>query len=110
MAFADFGKQVGRVILAAAFVAASALASPSNAHPRHGNGAGIALGIIGGILAGAAIASAAAPPYYAPPPAYYYPYAPRAYSAAPAYSYAPPQAYYAPTPYYGAPSYYGYGY
>ena len=108
MVFAGFGKQVGRVILAAGLVSASALAMPASAHPRHGNGAGIALGIIGGVIAGAAIASAAAPPYYAPPPAYYYPYAPRAYSAAPAYSYAPPQVYYAPTPYYGAPSYYGY--
>jgi hypothetical protein len=108
MAFAGLGKQIGRGLLAAAFVATAALAAPSSAYARHGNGGpGIALGIIGGMIAGAAIASAAAPPYYAAPPAYYYPYAPRAYSAAPAYSYAPAQGYYAPAPYYGAPYYYG---
>jgi hypothetical protein len=49
---------------------------------RHDAGAAIALGILGGILTTAAIASSQA--YYAPP-AYYYP---------------PPTAYY-PTPYYG---------
>src|SRR5262245_2358539 len=104
MGFANLGKRMGRGLLVAGLVASAALAAPSYAYARHGNGAGIALGII----AGAAIASAAAPPYYAPPPAYYYPYAPRAYAATPAYTYAPPQAYYAPTPYYAAPTYYGY--
>jgi hypothetical protein len=55
-------------------------------HYNHDRGPAIALGVIGGILAGAAIASA---PAYAPPPAYYYP----------------------PTYYYGAPyGYPGYGY
>jgi hypothetical protein len=52
---------------------------------HHDHGAAIALGVIGGILAGAAIAST---PAYAPPP-YYYP----------------------PSYYYGAPNgYAGYGY
>ena len=56
-------------------------------HEHHGGGAAIGLGILGGILAGAAIASSEA--YYAPP----------------AYYYQPPTAYY--PPYYG---YAGYGY
>ena len=57
-------------------------------HEHHGGGAAIGLGILGGVLAGAAIASSQA--YYAPP-AYYYP---------------APSAYYSPY-YYG---YAGYGY
>ena len=92
-------------------VAAVALTPPRTAYARHGDGAAIALGILGGALAGAAIASAG-PGYYAAPPAYYYPYAPAAYSIAPApaYYYAPPPAaYYGPVPYRG-PQYYYSGY
>ena len=82
---------------------------PGTAYARHNNGAAIALGILGGALAGAAISAGAAPGYYSPAPAYYYPYAP------PAYYYAPPAAtYYAPAPYYGSqyygPQYYYSGY
>jgi hypothetical protein len=95
-------------------VAAVSLSSPETAYARHNNGAAIALGVLGGALAGAAIASATAPGYYAAPPAYYYPYAPQIYSAppayyytpAPAYYYAPAPTYYAPTPYYGPQYYY----
>jgi hypothetical protein len=85
-------------------VSVASLTSPGTAYAKHGNGAAIALGILGGAVAGAAIASSPAPGYYAAPPAYYYPYAPPVYSVAPApvYSYAPPPAvYYAPVPYYG---------
>ena len=83
-------------------VTAGSVTSPGTAYAKHGDGAAIALGIIGGALAGAAIASSTAPVYYAAPP----------YSVAPApvYSYAPPPAaYYAPVPYYG-PGYYYRGY
>jgi hypothetical protein len=85
-------------------VSVASLTSPGTAYAKHGNGAAIALGILGGALAGAAIGSGPAPGYYAAPPAYYYPYAPPVYSVAPApvYSYAPPPpVYYAPVPYYG---------
>ena len=94
-------------------LAAVSLALPETAYARHDDGAAIALGILGGALAGAAISSGSAPGYYAAPPVYYYPYAPPAYSVAPpAYYYAPPSAaYYAPAPYYGSqyygPQYYG---
>jgi hypothetical protein len=90
-------------------VAAVSVISPGNAYARHGDGAAIALGILGGALAGAAITSSTAPGYYAPP-AYYYPYAPPAYAVAPApaYYYPPPAAaYYGPAPYYGPGYYYG---
>jgi hypothetical protein len=113
MSFTSIGRRTGQGLTAVALVviAAVSLTSPSTAYAKHGNGAGIALGILGGALAGAAIASATAPGYYAAPPAYYYPYAPYRYSAppayyyspAPAYYYAPAPAYYAPTPYYGRP-------
>ena len=115
MSFTSIGRRTGRGLMAVALViAAVSLTSPGTAYARHGNGAGIALGILGGALAGAAIASATAPGYYAPPPAYYYPYAPQIYSAppayyytpAPAYYYAPAPTYYAPTPYYGPQYYY----
>lgn len=89
-------------------VAAVSLTSTGPAYAKHGNGAAIALGIIGGALAGAAIASGT-PLAYATPPAYYYPYPSQAYVAVPAptYSYAPPPAaYYGPAPYYGRQYYY----
>ena len=98
----SIGQQLGQVF-AVALIATASLAAPNLAYARHGhgNGAGIALGIIGGMIAGAAIASAGAAPYYGTPPAYYYPYAPQAYSAAPGYYYySPPQPYYGSYPYY----------
>jgi hypothetical protein len=109
---ASIARRVGRGLVVLAFaVSAGSLTSPGAAYARHGDGAAIALGILGGALAGAAIASSTAPGYYPAPPAYYYPYAPPVYSVAPApaYSYAPPAAYYAPVPYYG-PRYYYNGY
>jgi hypothetical protein len=92
----SFIKRAGAV--AAIAVTLTAAAAPNIAYARHGGGAGagIALGIIGTMLAGAAIASAQ--PAYAAPPAYYY--QPQGYDAAPAY-YGPPAGYYQP---------YGYGY
>ncbi len=108
MSFTTIGRRTGWGLPAVALViAAVSLTSPGTAYAKHGNGAGIALGILGGALAGAAIASATAPGYYAAPPAYYYPYAPQIYSPPPAYYYAPPPTYYAPTPYYGSQYYYG---
>ena len=91
-------------------VSVSALTSPGTAYAKHGNGAAIALGILGGALAGAAIGSSTPLGYYAAPPAYYYPPAPPVYSVVPApvYFYVPPPAaYYAPVPYYGPRYYYG---
>jgi hypothetical protein len=61
------------------------------AHEWHGDrdsGAAIGFGILGGILAGAAIASSQA---YAPPAYYYQP--PASYYGAPAYYYATPYGY-----------------
>jgi hypothetical protein len=89
-------------------VSVASLTSPETAYAKHGNGAAIALGILGGALAGAAIGSGQAPGYYAAPPAYYYPFAPPVYSVAPApvYSYAPPPPpYCAPVPYNGSAFY-----
>ena len=76
-----FMKRTG--IAAAIALALSAAAAPqaAYAHRSHGGGAGIALGVIGGLLAGAAIASGQAA--YAAPPAYYYqPYQAPAYYGA----------------------------
>jgi hypothetical protein len=91
-------------------VSVGALASPGTAYAKHGNGAASVLRILGGALAGAAIASSTPPGYYAAPPAYYYLPAPPVYSVGPApvYSYVPPPpAYYAPAPYYGPRYNYG---
>ena len=106
-------RRIGRGLVVLAFTVSTGLLTlPATAYAKHGNGAAIALGILGGALAGAAIASPAASGYYAAPPVYYYPYAPPVYSVAPApvYSYAPPPAaYYVPVPAYG-PQYYYNGY
>src|SRR5215472_1295319 len=88
-------------------VSVGALTLPGTAYAKHGSGAAIALGILGGALAGAAIASATTPGYYAAPPAYYYPYAPKAYATPPGYYYTPPTTYYSPPAYYGTGYYYG---
>ena len=92
MSTTSFIKRAGAV--AAIAVALTAAVTPNIAYARHGHGAGIALGIIGTMLAGAAIA--AAQPGYAAPPAYYY--QPQGYDTAPAY-YGPPGGYYQPSPY-----------
>ena len=93
MSASSFIKRGGAVTAIA--VALTAAAAPNIAYARHGGGAGIALGIIGTMLAGAAIASAL--PAYAAPPAYYY--QPQGYDMAPAYDYGPPAGYYQPSPY-----------
>jgi hypothetical protein len=107
----SIGRRIRRGLVALTFaVATVSLTSPGTAYARHGNGAAIALGILGGALAGVAIASSTGPGYYAAPLAYYYPYAPPIYpvAPAPAYYYAPPPAaYYGPVPYYGPQNYYG---
>jgi hypothetical protein len=104
------GRRIGRGLVALTFaVAAVSLTSPGTAYARHGDGAAIALGILGGALAGAVIASSTGPGYYAAPPAYY-PYAPPIYPVAPAPAYyygVPPAAYYGSVPYYGPQYYYG---
>ena len=106
----NIARRIGRGLMVLTLaVSVGALTSPGAAYAKHGNGAAIALGILGGALAGAAIASSSPPGYYATPPTYYPPYAPPVYSAVPApvYSYAPPPpAYYAPVPYYGPGFYY----
>ena len=113
MNLTSIARRTGRALMALTLaVAAVSVTSPGTAYARHGDGAAIALGILGGALAGAAIASSTPPGYYGAPPAYYYPYAPPAYAVAPApaYYYLPPApAYYAPAPYY-APGYYYGGY
>jgi hypothetical protein len=110
MFMTSVARRTGRGAVALAFsLAAVSLTLPGTAYARHNDGAAIALGVLGGALAGAAISAGAAPGYYAEPPVYYYPYPPPAYIAAPppAYYYTPPAAtYYAPVPYYG-PQYYG---
>jgi hypothetical protein len=107
MAIKDFAKKSGRGIAVAAALlgAVSLTAAPGAAYARDhggwrggggwhhhhgGGGAGIALGLLGGALAGAAIANSYSYPYYG----YSYPYY--------GYSY----------PYYGGGyyPYYGYGY
>jgi hypothetical protein len=104
-------RRIGRGLMVLTLaVSVGSLTSPGTAYAKHGNGAAIALGVLGGALAGAAIASSTAPGYYGSAPTYYYPYAPPVYSVVPApvYSYAPPPAaYYAPVPYYGPRYYYG---
>jgi hypothetical protein len=89
----SFLKRTGAVGAIALTLTAAAVPQAAYARDHHGRG-GIALGIIGGILAGAAIASAQ--PGYAAAPAYYYP---QAYNALPAY-YGPPAGYYQPYGYY----------
>ena len=104
MFMTSVARRTGRGAVALAFsLAAVSLTLPGTAYARHNDGAAIALGVLGGALAGAA------PGYYAEPSAYYYPYPPPAYIGAlpPGYYYTPPAApYYAPVPYYG-PQYYG---
>jgi hypothetical protein len=94
-----FGRSTALASAAVAALALGAVPTPALAHGNN-NGAAIGLGILGGVIAGAAIAAATAPPAYAAPPTYYYP--PQGYYYNP-----PPNYYYPSQPYY---SYSDYGY
>src|SRR5271169_6464078 len=95
-------KQLGRGVAVAGMLAAVALTAVPATVRAHGPGAGAAvgLGILGGVIAGAAIAATTPPVYAAPPSYYYYPQQGYYYNApaAPAY-------YNAPQPYYGSAAY-----
>jgi hypothetical protein len=94
--------KIGRgVVMAGAIAAMTVSALPQTAKAGSGNGAAIGLGILGGVIAGAAIA-ATTPPVYAAPPSYYYPPQGYYYNSAPGY-------YYSTNPYYGGTAY-GYPY
>ena len=98
MSYVSRAKQISRgVVVAGAVTALSLTATPIAAHANgQGVGADIGLGILGGAIAGVAIASSIPPAYAVPPaPAYYYPPAPVVY----------PAPYYTPAPY-GYPYYY----
>src|SRR5437764_3383645 len=101
--FSRFG-QIGKGAALAGAIAALSLTTPTPAHAGNGVGAAIGLGILGGVIAGAAIANSAQPAYgygYAPAPAYDYP--PQPYQG----YYAPAPTYYdASQPYYGWSPYY----
>jgi hypothetical protein len=96
-------KQITKgVVLAGAIAALSLTTLPTTAEAGgNGVGAAIGLGVLGGVLAGAAIASSV-PPVYAEPPAPVYGYPPQPwqgyYNTAPAYYPAQPP-YYGYTPY-----------
>jgi hypothetical protein len=94
-------RQIGKAAIVASAVAAASLTPvPSTAHDGGvGTGAAIGLGVLGGVLAGAAIASSAPPVYGAPPPPAAY------YNPTPPYS----GDYYSTPTYYPAPQYYFYG-
>ena len=105
MSYVSRAAQIGRGVVVAGAVTALSLATmPIAAHANGpGGGAAIGLGILGGAIAGAAIASSVPPVYAVPPaPAYYYP-PPGYYPPAPV-DY-PAQPYYTPAPY-GYPYYY----
>src|ERR1700752_3477649 len=97
MSHVSRAKQIGwGVVIAGAVTAFSLTTAQTAAYAKDpGVGAAIGLGILGGALAGAAIASSAPPAYAVPPgPAYYYP-SPGYYPPSPA-DY-PAQPYYVPT-------------
>jgi hypothetical protein len=102
MSYLSRAKQISRgVVFAGAVTALSLTTMPIAAQANGpGTGAAIGLGILGGAIAGAAIASSVPPVYAAPAPAYYYP--PGYYPAPVVY---PAQPYYTPAPY-GYPYYY----
>jgi len=97
--------QIGRGVALAGTIGALSLTAPTSAYAG-GNGAGaaIGLGILSGVIAGAAIANSTQPAYgygYGPAPAYDYP--PQPYQG----YYAPAPTYYdASQPYYGWSPYY----
>jgi hypothetical protein len=94
-------KQLGRGVAIATVLAAVALTAVPVTARANGpsTGAAIGLGILGGVIAGAAIA-ATTPPVYAAPPSYYY-YPQQGYY----YNTPTPSFYYAPQPYYGSAAY-----
>jgi hypothetical protein len=94
-------KQLGGGVAVAGMLAAVALtAVPATARANGpGTGAAIGLGILGGVIAGAAMA-ATTPPVYAAPPSYYY-YPQQGYY----YNTPAPSYYNAPPPYYGSAAY-----
>jgi hypothetical protein len=87
-------KQIGQSLVVAGALATLPLTTAPTATFAKGPsvGAAIGLGILGGAIAGAAIASSTPPAYYVPPPTYYYP--PQGY-------YLPSPSNYATQPYYG---------
>jgi len=96
-------RQLGKgVVLAGAIAAVTLPAMPRTAYAGNGAGAAIGLGILGGVIAGAAIASSAPPVYGAPPPPVYY-YPPQPYQG---YYDQGPQYYSAWQPHYGWSPYY----
>src|SRR6516164_1975748 len=97
--------QIGKgAALVGALAAVTLSTAPSIAYAGNGNGAAIGLGILGGVIAGAAIASTT-PPAYAYPPAPVYSYPPQPYAGY--YNYSPAPTYYsAAQPYYGWGPYY----
>ena len=95
--------QIGKGVALAGAIAALSLTAPTSAYAGgNGVGAAIGLGILGGVIAGAAIANSAQPAYgYGYAPAYDYP--PQPYQG----YYAPAPTYYdASQPYYGWSPYY----
>jgi hypothetical protein len=95
--------QVGKGAAIAGAIAALSLTTPTSAYAGgNGVGAAIGLGILGGVIAGAAIANSPQPAYgYGYAPGYYYP--PQPYQG----YYAPAPTYYdASQPYYGWSPYY----
>src|SRR5271170_4014080 len=98
-------KQLGRGVAVAGMLAAVVLPAVPTTARAHGPGTGaaIGLGILGGVIAGAAIAATTPPVYAAPPSYYYYPQQGYYYNTpAPSYYDAP---YNAPQPYYGSAAY-----
>jgi hypothetical protein len=100
----------GLTVIATFVAAVSLTAAPIDAYARN-NGAGIALGVLGGALAGAAIASTANSHYYG---SGYGGYSGYGYSGYPTYTapaqsyyYAPQSSYYPQATYYSASPYYG---
>jgi hypothetical protein len=95
--------QIGKGVLLAGAIAVLALSTtPRIAYAGNNAGAAIGLGILGGVIAGAAIASSA-PPVYGYPAAPVYGYPPQPY---PGYYYNMAPAYYPAQPYYGWTPYY----
>src|SRR5690348_660779 len=97
--FSRFG-QIGKGAALAGAIAALSLTAPTPAYAGgNGVGAAIGLGILGGVIAGAAIAATNPPAYgYGPAPAPGYYYGPQPYQG----YYAPAPTYYdASQPYYG---------
>ena len=97
--------QIGKGVALAGAIAAVSLTTPTSAYAGgNGVGAAIGLGILGGVIAGAAIANSTPPAYgygYGPAPAYGYPPQPYQgyYTPAPTY-YDASQPYYGWSPYY----------